>query len=172
MSQGYSQRSHENRLNLHLWIQLFPTVSNNFAARTLSEITYEWTGSQCMDSHISDCKHYFSGKNIIKDHMAIDWISMYRFTYFRLWILLLSQEYYQRSHENGLDLNVWIQLFPTVNITFVARILSEITWEWTESPSMDSSISDCKCYFCRKNIIRDHIRMDWISMYGFTYFRL
>ncbi len=170
--QEYYQRSHENGLNLALWIQLFPIVNITFVATKLSEITYEWTGSQCMDSHISDCKYYFSGKNIIKDHMAMDWISVHRFTYSRLWISLFPQEYYQRSHGNGLNLNVSIHLFSTVNITFVARILSEITWEWTGSKCMDSIISDCKYYFCRKNIIRDHMRMDWISIYGFKYFRL
>jgi hypothetical protein len=108
----------------------------------------------------------------MRDHMRMDWISLYRFTYLWLYILLLPHQSYERWHANGLNCNGGIHLFRTLNLTFRARMLLEITWQWAGGQCMDSLISDCKYYFCRKNIITDHIQIDWISLYGFTYFRL
>jgi hypothetical protein len=82
---------------------------------------------------------------------------MYGFTYVRLGILLFLQEDYQRSHRNGLFLKVLIQLFPTVNITFVAGILLEIAWELTESPCIDSLFPDRK-YQVSLKILSEIIR--------------
>jgi hypothetical protein len=153
-------------------IHFFATVNITFPGRILSEITSQWTQSLYMDSLISDCNYDFCRKNIIRDHMRMDWISLYAFTSFRLLILLFPEEYYQRSHSNGLILIVCIHVFVVVSTSVHAGISLEIRWQWTESHRMQLLLSVCKSYFSRKNIIRGHTRTDWIWMYALTYFRL